>query len=126
MASRAKVNGTALERRVVKDATAAGIPARRQPLSGMLADFPNDVAVDNFLAECKMRAAHLDARGAKTLSLSLDWLHKVCDNAKKAGFRAGVLISRAKGSPQLYVTMKWEDWTELVAKSRNLSTITDN
>lgn len=116
MATRAKANGSALERRVVTTATEAGLRAKKQPLSGVLSDFPNDVQVEDILAECKMRAAWLDGKGQKTLSLSLDWLHGVVKNAKKAGFRCGVLISRAKGSPQLYVTMAFEDWLDLLKR----------
>lgn len=126
MTTRSKANGTTLERRVVADAKKAGLVARKQPLSGVLADFPNDVQIGDVLVECKMRAAFLDAKGEKTISLKLDWLHNVIRNAKRVGFRTGILVSRAKGSPQLYVTLEWQDFLELVANSRDLSTSAEN
>lgn len=90
-------------------------------MSGVLDnEFPSDVVIADFLGECKMRAAWLASTGAKMLSLNLDWLKKVRANAQRKGFRAGVLVSRAKGSPQLYVTMAWEDWLELVKESQGV------
>jgi len=46
MTSSAKRKGTRVENKIVKMFQSLNINARRQPLSGALADFPHDVAVD--------------------------------------------------------------------------------
>ena len=55
----AKRKGTRLEQEVVKAFLDAGIPARRQPGSGIYADFPHDVEITpgdkRYIVECKAR-----------------------------------------------------------------------
>jgi Holliday junction resolvase len=106
MTSQKKLLGTALENQLVKKATNRGLRAKKQPLSGALKDQPNDVVIesnlDRVLAECKVRAVKIDAKGTRIISLDLDWLSKVTRNAAAFGFDAGVVVFRPKGSPKLY------------------------
>lgn len=57
----AKAKGYRLEKEVVKSHEDAGIPARRQPGSGIFQDFPHDVEIniggEKFIGECKKRAS---------------------------------------------------------------------
>lgn len=103
------------ERTVVAKARAAGIEARRVPLSGAVREMPGDVDLGAVLAECKVRAAHLDARGARILSLDLDWLDKV---RAEAAPRPGVVIARAKGSPRSYVLCDLDLFLALLANEK--------
>lgn len=64
-AKSAKAKGARLESAVVEDLIAAGIPARRQPGSGVFVGFANDVKAElpdgEIIVECKARR-----NGAKT------------------------------------------------------------
>ena len=47
MSSKSKIKGTRVEREIVKLFEAQGFEARRQPMSGAIADFPHDVYVND-------------------------------------------------------------------------------
>lgn len=93
--------GRNLEHAVVAAAKASGHKAHRQPMSGRIASMPSDVVIDNLLVEAKVRAVRLDAKGARILSIDLDWLDGVLKNAEKHGFEAGIVVVRPKGSARL-------------------------
>lgn len=116
MANQRKRLGTALESTVAKLANEAGIAAKKQPLSGVLTDYPNDVAmdVDGVLAECKVRSVYRDSRGARMLPFDLEWLDKVLKNAKRENFKFGIVVTRPKNSPRLLVTMELENFLEIL------------
>ena len=113
--------GTSLEYAVVDKAKAKGLRSRRQPLSGVLKDFPNDVEIERLLVECKVRSAKLDAKGRKTITLDLDWLHGVVGNAEKAGYEAGVVVVRPKGSQHLYVLADFDYFTDALLVPKRLT-----
>lgn len=123
MPNRVKQLGTSNEHRIVRKAQAAGLQARRQPLSGVLKDFPNDVQVENILVESKVRSAKVNAKGAKTLTLDLDWLHGVVGNAEKAGYDAGIVVAKAKGSERLYVLADLDFILSLLAQVKGLTAV---
>lgn len=99
--------GNSLERTLVERAQRAGVPAKRQPRSGELAEFPADAVVANLLVEAKVRSARLDAKGSKILSLDMTWLDKVEKLAAKSGQR-GLVVARMKGSPKLLAVLDFE------------------
>jgi hypothetical protein len=121
MTTRAKQLGTSNEHRIVRKAQAAGLRASRQPLSGILKDFPNDVQVEAILVESKVRSAKLNAKGAKTLTLDLDWLHGVVGNAERAGFEAGIVVAKAKGSERQYVLADLDFVLRLLQQAKGLT-----
>ena len=60
MANRSKQKGDRVERRIVHMFEGIGIPAKRVPLSGAVADYPHDVIVEHpkhgeLSVECKAR-----------------------------------------------------------------------
>jgi hypothetical protein len=67
------------------------------------------------LVECKVRAVKLNPKGARIISLDLDWLSKVTTNAAAFGFDLGAVIFRPKGSPKLYAVMDADDLLELLS-----------
>jgi hypothetical protein len=112
--SKARQLGNSQEARIVKRATAAGVPARRQPRSGELAEYPADAVVGGLLVEGKVRAHTLNARGEKVLSINLDWYNKVREQASKAGFREGVLVVAMKGSKHMQVVVDFDFFLSLL------------
>lgn len=119
MPSKEKTLGTALENRLVAKARASGLRARKQPLSGAMSDFPGDVELERLLAECKVRSEVVSARGEKHVPLNLDWLRKVQDQAKQAGYTDGVLVVRAKGSPKPVVVCDLDLFLSLLSRFRD-------
>lgn len=103
MPSRSKQKGDRDERALVDAAKAAGLRARRVPLSGAVADFKGDVEIitDNRLwtCECKVRAT---GTGFKQI---YGWLADYID----------VLTIRADRKPRL-VVMREHDFFELLIK----------
>ena len=98
----AKAKGTRLEADIVKQLTASGITARRQPGSGIYQDFPHDVEARirdrRYIIECKAR---------KDSFRQLDkWMGA-----------ADLLIVRCdRSSPRVY--MDWEVFLELAREER--------
>lgn len=98
MANRVKQLGLALEARIVKRAQKAGLRAKQQPGSGVFKEHPHDVVLDeDILVEAKVRSVRITQKGARMLTLDLDWLRRVQADAAKAGFRAGIVIVNGKG-----------------------------
>lgn len=121
MPNKAKALGTSLERNVVERAKSKGLRSRKQPLSGVLEAFPNDVEVDRLLVECKVRTVALNAKGAKCLTFELDWLRGVQKNAEREGYEAGVVVMRPKGSSSLLVIAPFDYFLGQLAKVRGLT-----
>ena len=97
MSNPSKELGTALEHRVVAKAKAHGLVARKQPLSGILKEYPNDVAIqldsgDALLVECKVRSRH------PSYTEMQEWLENAQINAKREGFEGAFLVYNVKGS----------------------------
>jgi hypothetical protein len=57
MTSAAKRKGSGFEREVVEFLKAAGLPAKRVPLSGAMAEYKGDVMMGGYVIECKRRKA---------------------------------------------------------------------
>lgn len=57
MTSAAKRKGSGFEREVVEALKAAGLAAKRVPLSGAMAEYKGDVIVGDYRMECKRRKA---------------------------------------------------------------------
>ena len=101
MTNRNKTLGTGLENRVVAKALAAGLTAHKQPLSGVLKEYPNDVVVEyednhhrshGLLGECKVRSTH------PSYTEMQEWLEKAQTNAKRVGLEGAFLTYNVKGS----------------------------
>lgn len=93
-----------------------GLTAHKQPLSGMLADYPGDAVIEDYLIECKVRAASL-AGGRTGVRVEYGWLFKVLKEAQTAGYRTGIVVVRPKGSQRKFILMDFDDALELIAKS---------
>ena len=92
-----KALGTGLENRVVAKAKAAGLTAHKQPLSGILKEYPNDVAIQlangyALVVECKVRSTH------PSYNEMQDWLENAQINAKREGYEGAILVYNPKGS----------------------------
>lgn len=99
MGKSSKRKGSHYEREIVKLHEAAGVVARKVPLSGALAEMPGDVIVaDHFRAEVKARTA---ANGFKKVQ---DWL---ADNDL-------LFLRDIGGGPSPLVVMHWELYLELL------------
>ena len=120
MTSQKKALGTGLENLTVKKAQARGLRAKKQPLSGAIKGLPNDVVIESdlerVLAECKVRAVNLNARGERIISIDLEWLNKVTTNAAKEDFDYGVVLFRPKGSPKVYAVLNADVLLDTLAK----------
>lgn len=70
--SSSKRKGYRVENELVKYLRKRGVSAKRQPLSGAIADFPHDIAIDNprLIVEVKARKS---GSGFKTI---LNWMGK--------------------------------------------------
>lgn len=121
MPSKGKVLGSALETRVVARAREYGICAKKQPLSGVLPDAPNDVKLvynsnegddTTVLVECKVRG---DAVGAeKSVRVEYAWLDKVQANATRTGADVGVVVFNPKGGRKPMVLLDLDDFLSLL------------
>lgn len=116
MSNRNKALGSALETRVVERARKRGLPASRQPGSGVFRDYPNDVVVGDLLIECKVRSAH------PSLSDVLSWLYNVQDNAarlkaKGSQMRGGVVVYNTKGEKMPRVLLDLDLFLDLCAEA---------
>ena len=92
MSNPSKALGTGLENRVVARAKAAGLTAHKQPLSGILKDYPNDVMVEGLLGECKVRSRH------PSYTEMQEWLENAQINAKRINAAGAFLVYNVKGS----------------------------
>lgn len=117
-----KSKGSRLETRVVKMAEAHGLSARRQPGSGIYADFPNDVTIENLLIEAKCGYTRFAGKGvekSKKISVDLEWIIKVSTNAEKGQFDEGLLVIRPDGVQEPYVFVRLEYLLRVLAALKN-------
>lgn len=119
MPNRNKQLGTSTEHAIVEKAKASGLRARRQPLSGVLEDFPNDVEIEQTLVEAKVRSTKLSAKGARMLSIDLEWLKGVEAHAAKAGYEHAVVVVRPKGSHRLLLLTDLDDYLSLLKAAKH-------
>lgn len=120
MPNKNKALGKALEKKV---ASLGG--GKVQPLSGILPDYPNDVDLGKTLVECKVRSTTLNATGEKYITINLDWLHKVEQNATKKGFDLGIVAVRPKRSRRVYALLDLNALLDLLSfKNASLDTKT--
>jgi hypothetical protein len=121
MSSRAKKLGTAGEKGVVERAEAHGLKARRQPLSGILKEYPHDIHIEaplgDVLGESKVRSLEVNARGAKTWTILFEWLTETVEAAEKAGYHHAALFVRPKGSQRRYVLIEEAVYLDLLART---------
>lgn len=114
MTTRSKALGSGLERRVVDWAKRYGFDARRQPGSGVYADFPSDVLIETpvarVLAECKVRSTH------PSVNEMLGWLDGVQKHASRMPQgTTGVLVYNHKGSRKPKVILDLDAFLFLLA-----------
>lgn len=121
MSNQKKALGTGLENRVVERARAKGLEAKKQPLSGVLKDYPHDCVIEGVLVECKVRSPQIDAKGQQYIRLNIDWLLQTIKDAEAHGFDSAVLVVNAKGSREPMVMLRYNDYLTLrsEAKARN-------
>lgn len=117
MPSKSKVLGNGLENRLVDHAHAHNLPATKQPLSGVLAAYPNDVVVATTLCECKVR----DGGAEKSIRVEYAWLDKVRANATRLGFDRGVVVVNPKGSRKPMALLDLDDLLKLLSVALDTS-----
>lgn len=117
MANKSKSLGTALENRVVKKAQERGLTAKRQPLSGVLKEFPSDVVVENTLLECKVRGDGTEG-AEKSVRVEYAWLDKVRKLAQTNGNDLGAVVFNPKGGRTPMVLLDLDDLFYLLALTR--------
>lgn len=121
--------GNAGEAGIVKRAIEAGLHAMRQPMSGMLRDYPADLTLDNghlrVLGESKVRSLKVTPSGKRTWTIDFEWLRKVMREAVSAkpdergrSFDHGALFVRPKGSEDRFVLIDEATYFRLLKKSR--------
>jgi hypothetical protein len=111
--NRNKELGSSLERRVVAKARRHGLTAQRQPLSGSLSEYPNDVVVEGLLGECKVRSIHPSYNEME------EWLAGCEEHAAEHKMLGGFLVYNPKGSKKPRVMLDL-DLFFLLLKSRNV------
>lgn len=123
MSNKARALGNAGEAGIVRRAIAAGLKAVRQPMSGMLKDYPADVVIEagerRVLGESKVRSLHIHPSGKRTWTIDFDWLRKVMKEAKQPDsegrvYHHGALFVRPKGSSEQFVMVSEEVYFELL------------
>lgn len=123
MANKARSLGNAGEAGIVRRAIKAGLRAMRQPMSGMLKDYPADVVIEagerRVLGESKVRALHVHPSGKRTWTIDFDWLRKVMREAQQPdsegrAYHHGALFVRPKGSSEQFVLLPEAVYFELL------------
>lgn len=99
----------------------AGLKASKQPMSGILKDYPNDAVIgegeNSVLVECKVRAVSMNAKGEKQFSFDLEWLKGVMRHAKQHNFRLGCVVFAPKSSQDKYVVLAYSDFLDLLSST---------
>lgn len=116
MTSRNKALGSSLENRVVERAKAKGLKAQKQPGSGVYRDFPSDCVVDTTLVECKVRAAEVDAKGARSFRVDLEWWKGVRESADKIGMEGAAVVVNPKYSKCPLVLIDLDFFLEILSR----------
>jgi len=82
--------------------------ASRCPASGALWAFPGDVVTPDALFECKERGT-TTSRGAKTITIHLEWLQKIAQEAAAVGKSYWALPFAFKGHDDIYIIKNYND-----------------
>jgi hypothetical protein len=114
MANPNKTKGSNFERRIVKEALKSGLEARKQPLSGILPDYPSDVVIEQTLVEAKTGYTRETIKDGPVMSVRLEWLEKVKRLAKSKEFERGVLMIRPDGMTTPFVIMTLDNFLDLL------------
>jgi hypothetical protein len=115
MPSKNKALGLSNERQVVGKLRGAGIEAKQQPGSGVYKEYPNDVLIPGgILAECKVRATSMTARGERIIPFDMDWLEGCEKNAKDHNYEHGVVIVKQRNGRKRLAVMDLDYFIELL------------
>lgn len=115
MSNQRKSLGSGLESRVVQKLAKAGIPSKKQPLSGILKDYKGDVIIPEIaLLECKVRSTQIDAKGAEFFRVDTRHLSKIREEAKQMGVPMGILVFNVKGSSKPLVVLDFDEYVNLL------------
>jgi Holliday junction resolvase len=110
--NKSKARGTGWEVRLVNRARKRELEARRQPGSGAYKGIPNDVVVEGWLGEAKMRTDH------PSMAQMMEWLRGVEANAEEHGFAGAFLAYNHKGSRKPVVMIDLEAFLGLLREVR--------
>ncbi len=115
-----KRKGSGFESRIVREAQATGLNARKQPGSGVFKDFPNDAVIESILIEAKAGYTRLNVRGEKHFSLDVDWINKVLSHAKESGFDGWLLAMRPDGIRRWWLLGDGQFILDLILENKEL------
>lgn len=110
-----KKEGMQFEKDVVKkwNKTSNRNSARRQPNSGAINHMPGDIVTPAEIMECKERGT-ITTRGAKTFTISLDWITKVKAEAVSSGKSNWYIPFRFKGNEEIFLIKSFDNELELL------------
>lgn len=108
MTNKNRQRGNGFEMRLVQRALKRRLRASRQPGSGVYRDHPNDVLIEGWLGECKMRTVH------PSVAQMMEWLDYVQANAKRMGYEGAFLAYNHKGSRKPVVVLSLDDFLALL------------
>ena len=108
-----------------------GIPYERVRGSGAFAEHPGDVrpnrtvrlVTHRWLAELKDKAV-TSSRGKRTLSIDLDWLVQIMQQAESERCLPA-LVYQFTDTEQLWVITRYEDFARLLAEHKAMSDMAD-
>jgi len=109
--------GSNFEYRVRDKAIKAGIPARRQVLSGAMKDHPGDVIfAEKIIGECKLRTLQKLVSGDETFSFHMSWFDQVEQQAKDHKMDFGILLIQPKYKKKMLAIIDADILFSLIAK----------
>lgn len=109
MTTKTKALGHALEVSSVKKATKRGLEASVQPGSGIYADFPKDIVLEELLGECKKRST------PPSLAQMEKWLEG-----------ADFLVYAHKGSREQLVLLRYDTFLDVLVATKTHRNLTHN
>lgn len=113
-----KQRGSAFEGKAVKIARDAGLTANKQPGSGVYADYPSDVVIENLLVECKKGYTLEKSDGSRYFQFDLNWLTKVRQFARRGKFLDGLVFFSPAGSQLSFTVLAVETLIDLLKRQR--------
>ena len=113
-----KRKGSGMEDRVVREAKKRELDARKQPGSGIYANYPSDVVVEQILVEAKTGYSRVNVAGEKIFSLNMTWLSKVEKEAQTHGFDNHALAFRPTGTTKCYAVIDLNFFLDLLVKGK--------
>lgn len=118
--SRQKDKGSRFESRVVQDALAEGLSAKKQPGSGQYAGYPNDAVIESLLVECKAGYTRVNVAGERRFALEVEWIEKVLRHAREDGKAGWVLAIRPNGIRRWWALVDGKWLLALLAENKRL------